>query len=54
MDIRFLQNIVESKNQYYNIGVPYNRIQNNPTALQFLKMFESGNILNQSFIDRVL
>ena len=41
-----LWNIVESENMYDDLGVAYNRIQNKPMALQFLKMFDSEKILN--------
>ena len=41
-----LWKLVESENQYNDLRFAYNRIQNKPTALKFLKMLDSENILN--------
>ena len=42
------------ENQYGDLWVAYNRIQNKPTVLKFLKIFDSENILNGLFVNRVL
>ena len=49
-----LWKLIESANKYDDLGVAHKIIHNKPMALQFLKMFDSENILNQSFVERVL
>ena len=42
----FLRKLVESENQYDDLGFEYNIIQDKPTALKVLKMFYSEIYLN--------